>query len=132
MIRPAAVLAITGLVLVTGVAWLREGLEHREDDLRADRATMLTVELRATGGRVTEEDARLLWLTCSRGLTREQRAADWRLSGHRMLLTIRPALGEHQQRQLVGCLEDLALDHVRAEVRSVRDVPAAADEEAAE
>jgi hypothetical protein len=132
MIRPAAVLAITGLVLVTGVAWLREGLEHRKDDLRADRATMLTVELRATGGRVTEEDAGLLWLTCSRGLTPEQRAADWRLSGHRMLLTIRPALGEHQQRQLVGCLEDLALDHVRAEVRSVRDVPAAADEEAAE
>ncbi len=126
MIRPAAVLAITGLVLVTGVAWLREGLEHREDELRSDRSTMLTLDLRATGGRVTEEDALLLWLTCSRGLTREQRAADWRLSGHRMLLTIRPALGEHQQRQLVGCLEDLALDHVRAEVRSVRDVPAAA------
>jgi hypothetical protein len=39
---------------------------------------------------------------------------------------LQPAVGQHDERQLVGCLEDLTVERVLGDVESVRTLPAAA------
>jgi hypothetical protein len=36
---------------------------------------------------------------------------------------LRPAVGEYDERQLVGCLEDLTVDRVLADVETFRTYP---------
>jgi hypothetical protein len=42
------------------------------------------------------------------------------LGGDRYRVVLRPALGRHGELKLVGCLEDLTIDRVLADVKSVR------------
>jgi hypothetical protein len=46
------------------------------------------------------------------------------LGGGRYRAVLHPALGKHDGRQLIGCLEDLTVDRVIADVESVRTLPA--------
>ena len=48
------------------------------------------------------------------------------LGDGRYRVVLAPAVGEHDQRKLVGCLEDLTIDRVRGDVVAFRHTPAPA------
>ena len=45
------------------------------------------------------------------------------LGDGRYRVVLRPAVGDHDERKLVGCLEDLTVDRVLGDVESFRTLP---------
>ena len=61
------------------------------------------------------------------GQTRSQVAAGGELApiaGGRYRVVLEPAVGDHERRKLVGCLEDLTVDRVLGDVESFRTLAA--------
>lgn len=121
------------LVVVLAVAALAAGLDVLADltQDRADRIPpgsrseiVLDVRHRATGA-AEARTAQGLWGACQ-GTVWQQMAEPGmvELGDGRFLVTTSPAVGEHAWRRLQGCLEDMTVDRVRAEVVSKRDVQA--------
>ena len=121
------------VVVVVAVAALAAGLDVLADltQDRADRIPagsrseiVVAVRHRSTGP-AELRTAEGLWGACQ-GTVWQQLTEPGvvGLGNGRFLLTTSPAVGEHAWRRLQGCLEDVTLDRVRAEVVSKRDVQA--------
>jgi hypothetical protein len=121
----AVALATAGVLAVDVLGDLTQS---RPDPVMDEVATELVVAVdhdRFGGGVDAAADA--LWAVCS-----AQTAS--RIGGDRGLAPIgdgryravlHPAVGDHEQRKLVGCLEDLTVDRVVGDVESFETLPVA-------
>ena len=66
--------------------------------------------------------AAALWAVCSAQTRSRATAPPAALGDGSFRVVLVPAVGEHEQRKLVGCLEDLTVDRVRGNVRSFEAV----------
>jgi hypothetical protein len=120
---------VLALVIVTigGLDVLADATQSRPDPVRAGEVTELVLavdEDRFGPGEAAAADA--LWAVCaaqtkSRPTTPGGPEA---LGDGRYRVVLAPAVGEHDRRKLVGCLEDLTIDRVRGNVLAFRHSPA--------
>lgn len=123
-------LAVVALIVAIAVAVdvLGDLTQSRPDErnFAADTELVLAVEQdRFNGGR--DSAAAALWAVCSGQTT--SRALDEagleRVGEGRYRVVLRPAVGEGEQRKLVGCLEDFTVDRVKGNVETFRAIPVA-------
>ena len=108
-----AVLAVAGIVV--GMAELTQ---NRPDAVRAGSRTTVafTVATRDVQ-RGEPAAAAALWAVCAGTVAGEVSAPE--AVGEEWRVTIMPAIGEHGENRLVGCLEDVTLDRVIGDVVDV-------------
>lgn len=116
----AAAITVVGWL---GVQTLIEATQTRPDP--ADRPGRTTIELavaqRGTGDGATEA-AEALWVGCRSTLGSLATTADVvGLGGDRVAVVLEPGIGELSTRRLTGCLTDLRVNLVRADVLHVDD-----------
>ena len=63
-----------------------------------------------------------LWGACQGTIYRGTGAGDVTVDGQRARVVVHPALGDHGQRRLRGCLEDVTVDRVKARVVHMREL----------
>ena len=118
MKRVLLVLVAVG-VLVAGVAAMRELTQNRPDAVREGSVTTVSFTVSTRDAQRGEPAAATaLWAVCAATVPGDvsvpARAGDaWEA-------TIEPAIGEHGENRLVGCLQDVTLDRVVGQVVSVR------------
>jgi hypothetical protein len=83
-------------------------------------ATELTISVNVKGARAVEEEtAEALLVACRYTINRGRDATELENVGSRTYrLVLSPAIGEHAQRRLEGCIEDATLDRTSAHVVS--------------
>jgi hypothetical protein len=124
--RTAAVFVVVAIALGFGVDLLGDLTQSRPDPVYADEVSEIIMSVdqdRFGGGGDAAADA--LWAVCAAQTA--SRMADGRLQslgGGRYRAVLQPAVGDNDERQLVGCLEDLTVERVRGNVQSVRTLPA--------
>jgi hypothetical protein len=127
MKRVAIVVAIVAALAVV-VGELGDLTQSRPDPIRDDASTEIVLaveEDRFAPGQ--DAAAAALWGVCA-AQTRSHVADGGALApidGGRYRVVLEPAVGDHERRKLVGCLEDLTIDRVLGDVESFRTVPAA-------
>lgn len=115
-------------LVVVGVQALGDLTQNRPDAPPAP-GTRSEIVIRVEEGnyRISPVDAAQgLWAVC-RGTVTNRLAPPGvvALGDGRFAVTMDPAVGEHSWRRLKGCLEDMTVDQVVAEVVSKRDLPGA-------
>lgn len=113
--RQVAFLAI----LTVGLIALAEATQNRPDARVADSET--TIEFTVSTRDYTRGEAAAalaLWTVCSATVGGEVSATPVAMDG-RWEVDITPAIGEHGENRLVGCLEDVTLDRVMGDVVAV-------------
>jgi hypothetical protein len=118
-----AIVFLLGLAtLAGGLLLVAEATQNRPD--RAVPGSVTVVELAvdtrdfAHGERVA---VAALWSTCATTVG-GQISAIPEAAGAVWTATVSPALGQHGEKRLVGCLEDATIDRVVGDVRAVRTV----------
>ena len=113
-------LAVAGFVVIGELGDLTQS---RPDLVRDDAATELLLSVEEERFGTGEAGAAAaLWAVCS-AQTRSRVSDDGELQplgDGRYRLVLTPAVGHHEQRKLVGCLEDLTVDRVVGDVESFR------------
>jgi hypothetical protein len=118
-------LLVVAVVAVVGVAVdiLGDMTQTRPDEVNEDAVTEVIMHVdedRFGFGRDAAADA--LWAVCW-AQTSSRMTGDGRLEAlgdGRYRAVLQPAVGHHDERQLVGCLEDLTVDRVLADVETFR------------
>jgi hypothetical protein len=117
-----AVLLVVGAVV--GVGALGDLTQSRPDPVHDGAVTELVLEVdqdRFTQGEAGAADA--LWAVCA-GQTRSRPTAPLAaIADGRYRVVLTPAVGEHEERKLRGCLEDLTVDRVVGDIESWRTMP---------
>jgi hypothetical protein len=108
---------------VVAISQLSDLTQSRPDSVRSDAVTEIVVavnEDRFAPGQDAAADA--LWAVCAAQTSSRVTVGDGLqpLGGDRYRVVLRPALGRHSELKLVGCLEDLTIDRVLADVKTVR------------
>ena len=123
------VLAVFVAAVAIAVDILGDMTQTRPDEVNEDAVTEVILRVdedRFGQGRDAAADA--LWSVCwAQTSSRMVLTGDGRLEAlgdGRYRAVLRPAVGHHDERQVVGCLEDLTVDRVRADVESFRTYPA--------
>ena len=112
--------------VVLAVDVLGDMTQTRPDEVNQDAVTEVVVRVdedRFGWGRDAAADA--LWSVCW-AQTSSRMTGDGQLEAlgdGRYRAVLRPAVGHHDERQMVGCLEDLTVDRVRGNVESLRTYP---------
>lgn len=120
-----AVALVVALALLIGE--LGDLTQSRPDPIRDDAATEILLSVdedRFAPGQ--DAAAAALWGVCA-AQTRSQVADGGALASiaaGRYRVVLEPAVGDHERRKLVGCLEDLTIDRVLGDVESFRMVAA--------
>jgi hypothetical protein len=127
MKRVLIVIALIAVIALS-IDVLGDLTQTRPDDLDDDAVSELIMSVdedRFGFGRDAAADA--LWSVCWSQTSSDMAGEGGleSLGGGRYRAVLHPALGEHDGRQLIGCLEDLTVDRVLADVESVRTLPAA-------
>lgn len=119
------VIAVVLGVAVLGIGELGDLTQSRPDAVNDDAETHLVVDVaidRFRGG--VDAAVGALWSVCA-AQTSAQVIDDHgprSLGNGRYEVVLHPAVGHHEQRKLVGCLEDLTIDRVVGDVVSFRTV----------
>jgi hypothetical protein len=122
-------LAVAGLGVLAwlGVGALLDATQSRPDP--ADRPAQTTIELAIAQRGVpkpTVATAEALWVGCASVLGSQATTASVvARGGDRVTLVLEPGVGELGVRRLTGCLSDLRVNKVRADVLSVESTPQA-------
>jgi hypothetical protein len=126
MKRALVVLAVA-IAVSLGVDFLGDLTQSRPDRVNADEVSEVILSVdedRFGGGRDAAADA--LWAVCW-AQTSSRMAGDGHLQSlgdGRYRAVLQPAVGQNDQQQLVGCLEDLTVERVLGNVESVRTLSA--------
>jgi hypothetical protein len=125
--KTAAIFVVVAIALGFGVDFLGDLTQSRPDPVDADDVSevILAVDQDRFGGG-EDAAANALWAVCA-AQTPSRMAADGRLQSlgdGRYRAVLQPAVGDNDERQLVGCLEDLTVERVLGDVESVRTLPA--------
>ena len=119
-------LLLLGLVVATlgGIDWLADLTQNRPDQVlpRSRSEVVLDVTVRHHWGPGRLTTAQGLWGACQHTAFRRLVAPGMVEIGEgRFRVVTEPALGENAWRRLKGCLEDVTVDRVKADVVSKRD-----------
>jgi hypothetical protein len=117
--RAVATVALV-LALVAGIHEMAELTQNRPD-VRVPGSTT-TVEFTVSTHdfhRGEPAAATALWAVCSATVGGEVSPVPEAV-GDRWLATVSPAIGEHGENRLVGCLEDVTIDRVIGNVTALR------------
>lgn len=121
-------LLLLGLVVaaVAGIDWLADLTQNRPDrnvpGSRSEVVLDVTVRHHYDPGRLTT--AQGLWGACQHTAFRRLVAPGMVEIGEgRFRVVTEPALGKNAWRRLKGCLEDVTVDRVKADIVSKRDLP---------
>lgn len=113
-------LSMGAMVLFLGVGAMADLTQNRPDQVDPDSTTRIVFDVSTrTYKRSDAEAARSLWALCSSTISNEVLVGPAEVPDG-MAVTLRPALGEHSTKRLVGCLEDATLDRVMGDVVSLR------------
>ena len=121
-------LLLLGLIVgtVAGVDWLADLTQNRPDrDIPGSRSeVVLDVTVRHHWSPARLATAQGLWGACQHTAFRRLVEPGLVEVGEgRFRVVTEPALGENAWRRLKGCLEDVTVDRVKADVVSKRDLP---------
>lgn len=111
----AFVLAVGGAVF-----FMREATQNRPDAVQAGTTT--TIDFTVDTHRFQRGEpaaATALWAICSSTVDGTISPLP-EASGDRWQVTVSPAIGEHGENRLVGCLEDVTVDRVLGNVVALR------------
>ena len=118
--------AAIGVAGFFGVGALGDATQTRPDERHDDVRTEVVLELEGKGYRQDLATGALaLWATCSAtvdgtlvepGIVEDGDDGTFRFA-------IRPSIGRYGKERLLGCLNDLTVERLRADVVSVTDVP---------
>ena len=114
LIRTVVALLATAVALFA----LAEATQNRPDEVRLGSRTTVSFTVSTREVERGEPAAvAALWAVCAGTVpgeisTAEPNGAGWQV-------TIEPAIGEHGERRLVGCLEDVTVDRVIGRVLSI-------------
>jgi hypothetical protein len=112
----AAALAVAAVV---AVGELGDLTQSRPDEVRADAVTELVLAVDVDRfGPGPDAAADALWGVCAAQTSShvEGGGGPEALGGGRYRLVLVPAVGHHERRKLVGCLEDLTIERVLGDV----------------
>jgi hypothetical protein len=113
-------LAVAAFVVVSELGDLTQS---RPDPIRSDAATEVVLSVDEDRfGPGEDGAAAALWAICE-AQTHSRETEDGelqRIGDGRYRVILRPAVGHHEQKKLVGCLEDLTVDRVVGNVESFR------------
>jgi hypothetical protein len=113
--------AAVAVAIAGGIYGMAELTQNRPDAVASDSETTVEFTVSTRGYRSGDEAAAAaLWAVC--GATVSSASQGPVRHGDAWHLTLRPAVGEHGQKRLVGCLEDVSLDRVKGNVVRVRSV----------
>jgi hypothetical protein len=99
---------------------LMEMTQNRHDTDRHDGTSTIVVSLSTKRGFDHELAAHSLWAACQPTVLANRLVSlTGNADGEHLALAVAPALGEHAERRLIGCLEDATVDLVSAHVVSV-------------
>lgn len=121
MTRALGTLAL-GVMTVVAVMGLAEATQDRSD--RPARGSRSEVVLEVDTRDVYDRDvaAHGLWGTCQQTIDHKRLESFESLGDGRYSIIVEPAIGEHDYRRLVGCLEDFTIDRVLGNVVEIRDL----------
>jgi len=107
------------LAVVASVVALADATQNRPDAALPGSVTTVsfTVSTTRLARRGDPAAAAALWAVCSATVPGTVSAAE--ADGDAWKATVEPAIGEHGQKRLVGCLEDLTLDRVIGRVLDI-------------
>jgi hypothetical protein len=125
--RTAFVFVVVAVVLGFGVDFLGDLTQSRRDPVDADEVSEIVLSVdqdRFGGGQ--DAAANALWAVCAAQTTSRMVVTDHLqpLGDRQYRAVLQPAVGDNDERQLVGCLEDLTVERVRGDVESFRTLPA--------
>jgi hypothetical protein len=112
--------ALVAVATVAGIVGLASATQNRPDAVVPGSETTVAFRV-STRDYPRGEDAAAvaLWAVCSATVDGDVSPVPVRV-GDDWRVTITPAIGEHGENRLVGCLEDLTLDRVLGEVVDLR------------
>lgn len=117
--RSAALLGLV-LVLAIGIVAMREATQNRPDVAVEGSTTAVDFDVSTRRFRSGEQAAAAaLWAVCSATVDGDVSPVPQAVAGH-WRVRISPAIGEHGENRLVGCLEDVTIDRVQGDVLTVR------------
>lgn len=115
-----AAVAVAGFFLIGALADLTQS---RPDPVRADQVTELVMDVDIDRFRPgPDAAAEALWAVCAAQTSAEviDGTGPTPVGEGHYRLVLAPAVGHHDARKLVGCLEDLTIDRVLADVETFR------------
>jgi hypothetical protein len=105
--------------LAAGIVLMAELTQNRPDVVRAGSVTTVSFSVSTRDAQRGEPAAAAaLWAVCAATVPGDVSAPSD--IGDAWEVTIEPAIGEHGENRLVGCLEDVTLDRVVGHVLAVR------------
>ena len=124
--KTAVIFVVVAIALGFGVDFLGDLTQSRPDPVYTNEVSEIILSVdqdRFGGGQEAAADA--LWAVCSAQTTSRMAGDGFRSLGDgRYRAVLHPAVGDNDERQLVGCLEDLTVERVLGDVESVRTLPA--------
>lgn len=122
--RRAVVVVMAVAALAVGLDVLADLTQDRADRIPAGSRSEIVLDVRdRETGAADLRTTQGLWGACQGTIwQRLTEPGAVELGEGRFLLTTAPAVGEHAWRRLQGCLEDMTVDEVQAEVVSKRDL----------
>jgi|SRR5829696_2627926 len=114
-LRRAVVVAVAGLALVVGIGAMADATQNRPDRVADDSSTRFVFDVTTRSGRGADDAALALWALCARTVGNEIVDGPTAVADGRSV-TFEPALGDHGERRLVGCIEDAGVDRVLGRV----------------
>ncbi|MEO6121555.1 MAG: hypothetical protein ABIW46_04200 [Acidimicrobiales bacterium] len=124
MKRVALVLALAAAGIM-GVDALADATQNRPDVVQTGSSSRLTLVVENRRGPAGLVEAQALWAVCNRtarSLKLMSPVADLGHGTYRVAVT--PSVGDHAERRLVGCLEDMTLDGLLGRVTALDHMPA--------
>jgi len=121
-VKQAVGLLAFGAVIVVAVLGLADATQNRADGLKSGTRSEVVLEVETRDVYDPEVAAHGLWGTCQQTVDHKRlRSFEARGDG-RFSIVVEPAIGEHDERRLVGCLEDFTIDRVLGNVVEIRDL----------
>ena len=116
------ILTVTAVAaLVAAIVGMAELTQNRPDEQRAGSATTLSFTVSTRDFERGEPAAAVaLWAVCAATVSGDV-SAPAPVDGA-WAVTITPAIGEHGENRLVGCLEDVTIDRVIGHVVALRNI----------
>jgi hypothetical protein len=116
----AVVLVLLGVLTVVGVDLLADATQNRRDpagDPDSTSDVIFEVGTRRYPGSV--DAGTTLWVACQGTIHHETLGVE-EIDEDTYRATVRPSLGEHAQRRLIGCLEDATVDRLNGHVVTIQ------------
>jgi hypothetical protein len=119
LVRRVVAVAVAAVVLYGSIDAVRDATQSRPEPAVSGMTSELVLSVsHRDGGPSALATTRALWGYCQSTLTRQMSSSVTPLGADRTRLELTPGLGPQVHRRVLGCLEDLTVQRVRAQVVS--------------